>query len=134
VGYSLADSPTGLAAWLFLHPGFSNWSYGGDPQQSPTIDDVLDNISLYWFTNTAVSSTRIYWENRNIEIISAGSRKTNLIKLPVAITVFPEDVYTSPESWARRAYPNLIHFSSLKQMDMFQGYLRVKQKKSELPV
>jgi hypothetical protein len=93
VGYGLNDSPTGLAAWLFLHPGFSNWSYGTDPKQSPTIDDVLDNISLYWFTNTATSSARIYWENRNLEIVSAGSQKTNQIKLPVAITVFPEMSY-----------------------------------------
>lgn len=122
VGYSLADSPAGLAAWLFLHPGFADWSYGADPKHSPTIDDVLDNISLYWFTNTATSSARIYWENRNIEIISAGSQKTNLIKLPVAITVFPEDVYTSPESWARRAYPNLIYFREVAKGGHFAAW------------
>jgi pimeloyl-ACP methyl ester carboxylesterase len=122
VGYGLADSPIGLAAWLFLHPGFSNWSYGADAKQSPTIDDVLDNISLYWLTNTAASSARIYWENRNTEIISAGSQKTNLIKLPVAITVFPEDVYTSPESWARRAYPNLIYFHEVDKGGHFAAW------------
>lgn len=122
VGYGLNDSPTGLAAWLFLHPGFSNWSYGADPKQSPTIDEVLDNVSLYWFTNTATSSARIYWENRNIEIISAGSQKTDLIKLPVAITVFPEDVYTSPESWARRAYPNLIYFHEVDKGGHFAAW------------
>jgi pimeloyl-ACP methyl ester carboxylesterase len=122
VGYGLNDSPTGLAAWLFLHPGFSNWSYGADPKQSPTIDDVLDNISLYWLTNTATSSARIYWENRNIEIVSAGSQKTNLIKLPVAITVFPEDVFTSPESWARRAYPNLIYFHEVDKGGHFAAW------------
>ena len=122
VGYGLNDSPTGLAAWLFLHPGFSTWSFGADPKQSPTIDDVLDNISLYWLTNTATSSARIYWENRNIEIISAGSQKTNLIKLPVAITVFPEDVFTSPESWARRAYPNLIYFHEVAKGGHFAAW------------
>jgi len=122
VGYGLNDSPTGLAAWLFLHPGFSNWSYGADPKQSPTIDDVLDNISLYWLTNTATSSARIYWENRNIEIVSAGSQKTNQIKLPVAITVFPEDVFTSPESWARRAYPNLIYFHEVAKGGHFAAW------------
>ena len=122
VGYGLNDSPTGLAAWLFLHPGFSNWSYGADPKQSPTIDDVLDNISLYWLTNTATSSARIYWENRNVEIVSAGSQKTNLIKLPVAITVFPEDVFTSPESWARRAYPNLIYFHEVTKGGHFAAW------------
>ncbi|MBC7935162.1 MAG: epoxide hydrolase [Rhizobacter sp.] len=133
VGYGLNDSPTGLAAWLFLHPGFANWSYGADPKQSPTMDDVLDNISLYWFTNTATSSARIYWENRNTEIVSAGAQKSNLIKLPVAITVFPEDVYTSPESWARRAYPNLIyfhivdkggHFAAWEQPQLFTEEMR----------
>ncbi len=133
VGYGLNDSPTGLAAWLFLHPGFANWSYGADPKQSPGIDDVLDNISLYWFTNTATSSARIYWENRNTEIVSAGAQKANLIKIPVAITVFPEDVYTSPESWARRAYPNLIyfhivdkggHFAAWEQPQLFTEEMR----------
>jgi len=122
VGYGLNDSPTGLAAWLFLHPGFANWSYGADPKQSPTIDDVLDNISLYWLTNTATSSARIYWENRNTEIVSAGSQKTNLIKIPVAITVFPEDVFTSPESWARSAYPNLIYFHEVDKGGHFAAW------------
>ena len=61
-------------------------------------------------------------ENRNIEIISAGSQKTNLIKLPVAITVFPEDVYTSPESWARRAYPNLIYFREVDKGGHFAAW------------
>jgi pimeloyl-ACP methyl ester carboxylesterase len=122
VAYGLADSPAGLAAWFFLHPGFSNWSYGADPKQSPTMDDVLDDISLYWFTNTAASSARIYWENRNIEIISAGSQKTNLIKLPVAITVFPEDVYTSPESWAHRAFSNLVYFHEVDRGGHFAAW------------
>ena len=122
VGYSIGDSPSGLAAWIFLHPGFSNWSYGADPEQSPTINDVLDNISMYWLTNTATSAARIYWENRNVEIVSAGSQKTNLIKLPVAITVFPEDVYTSPESWARRAYPNLIYFHEVDKGGHFAAW------------
>jgi pimeloyl-ACP methyl ester carboxylesterase len=122
VSYGLTDSPAGLAAWLFLHPGFSNWSYGADLKQSPTKDDVLDNISLYWLTNTAASSARIYWENRNIEIISAGSQKTDQIKLPVAITVFPEDVYTSPESWARRAFSNLIYFHEVDKGGHFAAW------------
>ncbi len=122
VGYGLADSPAGLAAWLLLHPGFLNWSYGADPKQSPAVDDVLDNISLYWLTNTAASAARIYWENRNTEIVSAGAQKSNLIKLPVAITVFPEDVYASPESWARSAYPNLIYFHRVDRGGHFAAW------------
>lgn len=122
VGYGLNDSPAGLAAWLVLHPGFTEWSYGSDPKQSPTIDDVLDNISLYWFTNTATSAARIYWENRNTEIVSADAQKTNLIKLPFAITVFPEDVFVSPESWALRAYPNLIYFNEVDKGGHFAAW------------
>ncbi|MNX35169.1 Soluble epoxide hydrolase [compost metagenome] len=134
VGYALNDSPAGLAAWLLLHPGFANWSYGTDPKQSPTKDEVLDDISLYWLTNSATSASRIYWENRNIEIVSSASMKTDQIKLPVAITVFPEDVFTSPETWARKAFKNLIyfhevdkggHFAAWEQPQLFTAELRL---------
>jgi pimeloyl-ACP methyl ester carboxylesterase len=134
VGYALNDSPAGLAAWLLLHPGFANWSYGTDPKQSPTKDEVLDDISLYWLTNSATSASRIYWENRNIEIVGAASMKTDQIKLPVAITVFPEDVFTSPETWARKAFKNLIyfhevdkggHFAAWEQPQLFTAELRL---------
>jgi pimeloyl-ACP methyl ester carboxylesterase len=134
VGYALNDSPAGLAAWLLLHPGFANWSYGTDPQQSPTKDEVLDDISLYWLTNSATSASRIYWENRNIEIVSSASMKTDQIKLPVAITVFPEDVFTSPETWARKAFKNLVyfhevdkggHFAAWEQPQLFTAELRL---------
>jgi pimeloyl-ACP methyl ester carboxylesterase len=70
---------------------------------------VLDDITLYWLTNTATSSARLYWENHS-NILSAVAQKTAEISLPVAITVFPEEIYRAPETWARRAYRNLIHF------------------------
>ncbi|WP_255558034.1 epoxide hydrolase family protein [Flavobacterium taihuense] len=133
LGYGVTDSPVGLAAWILLHPGFSNWSYGADPKQSPTRDEVLDDISLYWLTNSATSASKIYWENRKIEIVSAGSMKTDQIKIPVAITVFPEDVFTSPETWARKAFKNLIyfhevdrggHFAAWEQPQLFTQELR----------
>ncbi|WP_279386391.1 epoxide hydrolase family protein [Flavobacterium aquariorum] len=134
IGYGMNDSPVALASWLLLHPGFSNWSYGNDPKQSLTKDEVLDDITLYWLTNSGTSSARIYWENRNKEIVSAGSMKTDQIKLPVAITVFPEDVFTSPQSWARRAFNNLIyfhevdkggHFAAWEQPQLFTQELRL---------
>ncbi len=113
VSYGLTDSPAGLAGWMLVHGGFDKWSYGKDPNQSPTIDDVLDNFTLYWLTNTAGSSSRIYWENRNLNLISAADQKTDQISVPVAITVFPDEVFRAQEPWARKAFPNLIYFNEV---------------------
>ena len=134
VGYAGADSPVGLAAWILVHPGFAQWTYGSDREKSPTKDDVLDNITLYWLTNTATSSARLYWENgARGSVIVAAAQKTSEISLPVAITVFPEDVYRPPETWARRAYPNLTyfhevdrggHFAAWEQPELFAAELR----------
>jgi len=134
VGYGLTDSPAGLAAWILVHPGFSQWTYGDDHEKSPTKDDVLDDITLYWLTNTAASSARLYWENGGRgSVIVATAQKTAEISLPVAITVFPEDVYRPPETWARRAYRNLIyfhevdkggHFAAWEQPQLFSEELR----------
>ena len=110
VGYGLTDSPAGLAGWLLVHGGFAKWTYGKDPKQSPTIDDVLDDFTLYWLTNTAASSARIYWENRGMELTGSASQKTEEISVPVAITVFPDEVFRAQEKWARRAFHNLIYF------------------------
>jgi pimeloyl-ACP methyl ester carboxylesterase len=134
VGYGATDSPAGLAAWILVHPGFAQWTYGSDSQQSPTKDDVLDDITLYWLTNSATSSARLYWENgARGSVIVAAAQKTGEISLPVAITVFPDDVYRAPETWARRAYPNLIyfhevdrggHFAAWEQPELFTAELR----------
>lgn len=110
VGYALTDSPAGLAGWMLVHGGFGKWTYGEDPEQSPTRDDVLDDFSLYWLTNTAASAARLYWENRNSNLVSATSQKTAEIKVPVAITVFPDEVIRAQEAWARRAFPTLSYF------------------------
>jgi len=134
VGYSMTDSPAGLAAWVLVHPGFAQWTYGAGPEKSPTKDDVLDNITLYWLTNTPTSAARLYWENgARGSVIVAAAQKTAEISLPVAITVFPEDVYRPPETWARRAYRNLIyfhevdkggHFAAWEQPELFAAELR----------
>ncbi len=134
VGYGATDSPAGLAAWILVHPGFAQWTYGADPQQSPTKDDVLDNITLYWLTNSATSAARLYWENgARGSVIGAAAQKTAEISLPVAITVFPDDVYRAPETWARRAYRNLIyfnevdkggHFAAWEEPELFSAELR----------
>jgi pimeloyl-ACP methyl ester carboxylesterase len=123
VGYGATDSPA-----------FAQWAYGNDPEKSPTKDDVLDNITLYWVTNTATSAARLYWENgARGSVIVAAAQKTGEISLPVAITVFPDDVYRAPETWARRAYRNLIyfkevdkggHFAAWEQPELFSAELR----------
>jgi len=113
VSYGLTDSPAGLAGWMLVHGGFDRWSYGTDPQQSPNVDDVLDNFTLYWLTNTAASSARIYWENRGRELLSATAQKTGEISVPVAITVFPDEVFRAQERWARSAFRNVIYFNEV---------------------
>jgi pimeloyl-ACP methyl ester carboxylesterase len=133
VSYGLTDSPAGLAGWMLVHGGFDKWSYGNDPQQSPTRDDVLDDFTLYWLTNTAASSARLYWENRGRDLISAAAQKTDEIPVPVAITVFPDEVFRAQESWARRAFRKVIyfheadrggHFAMWEHPELFAGELR----------
>jgi pimeloyl-ACP methyl ester carboxylesterase len=118
---------------MLVHPGFAEWSYGRDPAQSPTRDDVLDNFTLYWLTNSAASAAKIYWENREQNLTSAASLKTGEIKVPVAVTVFPDEIYRAPESWTRRAYPTLSyfseagrggHFAAWEHPDVFAAELR----------
>jgi pimeloyl-ACP methyl ester carboxylesterase len=122
VGYGLTDSPTGLAAWMLGHPGFAQWtSSSNDSEKSPTKDEVLDDITLYWLTNSAVSSARLYWENNN-SILNAAAQKTAEISLPVAITVFPGEIYRAPETWTRRAYRNLIYFHEVDKGGHFAAW------------
>ncbi len=122
VGYGLTDSPAGLAAWILVHPGFAQWTDGDDPQKSPTKDEVLDDMTLYWLTNSATSSARLYSENAGRNPTSAAAWKTAEISLPVAITVFPEDVYRPPETWAKRAYPKLIYFHEVDKGGHFAAW------------
>jgi pimeloyl-ACP methyl ester carboxylesterase len=133
VGYGLTDSPAGLAAFFLWHPGFAQWAYGDDPGEPKTKDEVLDDITLYWLTNTAASSGRLYWENRGASPTSATAMRTAEISVPVGITVFPDDVYRPPQSWARRAYPTLTyfhevgkggHFAAWEQPDLFSAEIR----------
>nr|WP_245411060.1 epoxide hydrolase family protein [Microvirga flavescens] len=132
IGYAITDSPAGLAAWMLGHPGFTKWTYSSsDPEKSP--DEVLDDISLYWLTNTATSSGRLYWETGGGSPVFAAAQKTAEITLPVAITVFPGESYRAPETWARRAYRNLIyfhevdkggHFAAWEEPELFSAELR----------
>jgi pimeloyl-ACP methyl ester carboxylesterase len=123
ISYGMSDSPAFLAAFMLVHPGFANWKFGADATQSPGLDEVLDDLSLYWLTNTAASAARLYWENgARGSVIGSGPQKTQEIALPVAITVFPEDVYRPPESWARRAYRNLSYYHQVDRGGHFAAW------------
>jgi pimeloyl-ACP methyl ester carboxylesterase len=108
--YGIADSPVGLAAWILDHDELSYELIARvfDGQtEGLTRDDVLDNITLYWLTNTAVSSARLYWENK-LSFVA-----TKNVGVPVAVSVFPDEIYTVSRSWAEKAYPKLIHYNRL---------------------
>jgi pimeloyl-ACP methyl ester carboxylesterase len=133
VGYGVTDSPTGLAAFFFWHPGFATWSFGADPNDPKSKDEVLDDISLYWLTNTAASSGRLYWEHGGAFPTSAAAMKAAEITVPVGVTVFGEDGFRPPESWTRRAYPTLNyvnkvgkggHFAAWEQPQLFADEVR----------
>ncbi|PKA41524.1 epoxide hydrolase 1 [Rhizobium sullae] len=104
IGYSLVDSPVGLAAWIYEK--FAQWTYsGGEPERVLTKDAMLDDISLYWFTGSGTSAAQIYWEDH-----SNNFNAVDIATLPVAVTIFPGEIYRAPRSWAERCYHNLIYF------------------------
>ena len=109
--YGIADSPVGLAAWMLNHDASSYQdiadAVAGHPVGDLTRDEVLDNLTFYWLTNTAISSTRLYWENTYDFFGVKG------VNIPAAVTVFPKEIYKAPRSWAERAYPNLIYFNEV---------------------
>jgi pimeloyl-ACP methyl ester carboxylesterase len=122
--YGLADSPADLAAFMLDHgdgtgqPGLVEPALQGRLENSAlTRDDILDNITLYWLTNTGVSSGRLYWENK------ADFFNAKNITIPFAISVFPDELYEAPRSWAERAYPhNLIHYNRLDRGGHFAAW------------
>jgi pimeloyl-ACP methyl ester carboxylesterase len=119
-GYGLADSPAGQAAWMY--DKFAAWTYsGGDPERSLTRDEMLDDITLYWVTNTSTSSARLYWENNNNNF-NAVEQKTAEISVPVAVTVFPGEIYRAPRSWAERSYHNLSYFHEVNRGGHFAAW------------
>ncbi|MCC3217989.1 epoxide hydrolase [Chryseobacterium sp. X308] len=130
-GYLLSDSPTALAA--FLYEKIAEWSESDlHPENVIGRDAILDDITLYWLTNTGASSSRFYWEN-NKNNFSAEAQKTKDIKVPVAISVFPHEIYRAPESWSKQAYPTLYyyhkaskggHFAAWEQPQVFTEELR----------
>jgi pimeloyl-ACP methyl ester carboxylesterase len=136
--YGLADSPVALAAWIIDH---DIWTYRqiaalfDGTAQGFTRDEILDNVTLYWLTNTGVSSARLYWENKYLFVVPKG------VNIPVVVSVFPEEIFPIPRKWAEKAYPKLLfyrkhpegaHFAAWEQpqaliADMRDGFRSLRQ-------
>jgi pimeloyl-ACP methyl ester carboxylesterase len=117
--YGIADSPVGLAAWILDHDARSYALMSRVIEGQPaglTRDDILDNITLYWLTNTGMSSARLYWENKLAFFDAQG------ISIPVAVSVFPDDLYPAPRSWAEKAFPKLLHYNKLDKGGHFAAW------------
>jgi pimeloyl-ACP methyl ester carboxylesterase len=117
--YGIADSPIGLAAWMLDHDAVSEELmarvFAGKPE-GLTRDDILDNITLYWVTNTAVSSARLYWESKLAFFAPKG------VQVPTAVSVFPDELYAAPKSWAEKAYPKLMYYNRLPKGGHFAAW------------
>ena len=128
--YALLDSPIGLAAWILDHDKDSYEmiapAFAGNPG-GLSRDDVLDNITMYWLTKTGISSARLYWENK------LGFFNVQGVKVPTGVSAFPHEIYTAPQSWSEKAYPNLVfykkhdvggHFAAWEQPQLFSEDVR----------
>jgi pimeloyl-ACP methyl ester carboxylesterase len=117
--YALEDSPIGLAAWMLDHDARSEVLiariFDGQPE-GLTRDDILENITLYWLTNTAVSSARLYWESKLPFFAPKG------VPIPTAVSVFPDEIYAAPRSWTEKAYPKLIYYNRLSKGGHFAAW------------
>ncbi|HEX4158428.1 MAG TPA: epoxide hydrolase [Rhizomicrobium sp.] len=133
--YGIVDSPAGLASWMLDHDASSYdmiaRSFDGK-KEGLTPDDVLDNVTLYWLTNTGISSARLYWDTAQLNL-KGGFFDARGVKLPVAVSAFPDEIYQAPQSWAERAYPKLIyynrpakggHFAAWEQPELFTHDVR----------
>ncbi|CAF1088172.1 unnamed protein product [Rotaria sordida] len=130
IGYALCDSPVALAMWIYEK--FYAWTdNNGNPEDALELDEMLDNITLYWVTNTGASSARIYWERQNAGGVHFAGPK---LDLPVAASVFPREIYPAPKSWAEQKYSNLIywkehekggHFAAFQNPELLTDDLRV---------
>ena len=132
--YGIDDSPIGLAAWMLDHDARSYELIArvfAGKTEGLTRDDILDNVTLYWLTNTGVSSARLYWESKLPFFAPKG------VAIPVAVSAFPDEIYTAPKSWTERAYPKLIyynrlpkggHFAAWEQPDVFASEMRASFK------
>src|SRR5262249_46136732 len=117
--YGIGDSPVGMAAWMLDHDASSmalmSRVFDGHPE-GLTRDDILDNITLYWLTNTTISAARLYWESK----LAFFAPKN--IQVPTAVSAFPEELYQAPRSWTEKAYPKLIYYNRVAKGGHFAAW------------
>lgn len=127
--YAIEDSPVGLAAWMLDHDAQSyaliSRVFAGE-SEGLTRTDILDNVTLYWLTNTAVSSARLYWESKLPFFAPKG------VVIPVAVSAYPDEIYTAPRSWAEKAYPKLVHYNRLVKGGHFAAWEQPESFAAEL--
>jgi pimeloyl-ACP methyl ester carboxylesterase len=122
--YGIADSPVGLAGWMLDHDIRSLKMIGrvfDGETEGLSRDDVLDNVTLYWLTNTAISAARLYWDTAQIST-GGGFFDVRGVKIPVAVSAFPDEIYAAPKSWSERAYPKLIHYNKMSKGGHFAAW------------
>jgi pimeloyl-ACP methyl ester carboxylesterase len=127
--YGIADSPVGLAAWMIDHDADSQALIARvfeGKSEGLTREDIVENITLYWLTNTAVSSARLYWESKLAFFAPKG------IQIPVAVSAYPNELYQAPRSWTEKAYPKLIHYNRLPKGTHFAAWEQPKAFSEEL--
>jgi pimeloyl-ACP methyl ester carboxylesterase len=128
----LVDSPVGLAAFMIDHDWKSHAliarTFAGE-NEGLSRDDVLDNVTLFWVTKTAISAARLYWENT---VAGVSFFAVKGVRLPVACSVFPDELYEAPRSWAEKAYPNLIHYNRLPKGGHFAAWEQPEFMTSEI--
>jgi pimeloyl-ACP methyl ester carboxylesterase len=133
--YGIADSPVGLAAYFLDHDARSleliSRVFAGE-SAGLTRDDILDNITIAWLTNTFLSGARLYWENKFSSFF--GVKGVKGVSIPVAVSVFPDELYPAPRSWAERAYPKLMHYNKLDKGGHFAAFEQPELLTEELRV
>jgi len=128
IGYSLVDSPVGLAAWMLDHDTDSYYKISrafvdGEPVGNLTRDHILDNITLYWLTGTGASAARWYWEfGRFLAAAAAAGGPPPPVRVPVGFTTFPDEIWAAPRSWAETVYPDLAYFNAVERGGHFAAW------------
>ena len=122
--YGIVDSPIGLAGWILDHDDASQKMIArvfAGQREGLSRDDILDNITMYWLTNTALSSARLYWDNAHT-LKPAGFFSVRNVQLPVVVTVFPDEIYAAPKTWAEKAYPKMIYYEKFPKGTHFAAW------------